>query len=114
MKVVYNACYGGFSLSDEAIVRYLQLKGWVFTTEKDEYGFIHYKVEGQDRWYHRDIPRADKHLVQVVEEMGKAANGRFADLAIEDVPSGARWRIDEYDGFESVMKDTDYEWQIAD
>lgn len=112
MKVVYNAQYGGFSLSDAAIVRYLNLKGWVFTAEKDKFGFISYTVEGK-HWYNRDIPRDDQTLVQVVEEMGKAANGQSATLMIEDVPSGSRWRIDGYNGLESVMKDTDYEWKVA-
>ena len=27
LKVVYNACYGGFGLSDEAYILYAKLKG---------------------------------------------------------------------------------------
>ena len=113
MKVVYNTCYGGFGLSDAAIERYLSLKGWAFTREDTKYVFPHYKVEGFDHWYYRDIPRDDQTLVQVVEEMGMEANGRFASLAIRDVPSGQRWRIDEYDGNEDVMTIDDYEWHVA-
>ncbi len=38
---------------------------------------------------------------------------RCADLKIEDVPSGSLWRIDEYDGRESVMTQGDYQWKLA-
>jgi len=113
MKIVYNTDYGGFSLSDAAIVRYLNLKGLAFTVEQDKYGFTRYNVDGHDHWYNRDIPRYDPHLVQVVEEMGSAANGSFANLTIAEVEAGQRYRVDEYDGFESVMTIDDYEWQIA-
>lgn len=113
MKVVYNADYGGFSLSDAAIERYLNLKGWAFKVEKDKYGFLHYIVEGHEHWYNRDVPRDDPILVQVVEEMGSAANGAHASLAIREIEAGQRWRIDEYDGSESVMTIDDYEWHIA-
>ena len=97
MKVVYNACYGGFSLSDAAITRYWEIKGGVPTPN----------------WYNRDIPRDDPALVQVVEELGDNADGSFANLTIDNIPSGARWRIDEYDGFETVRTIDDYEWHTA-
>lgn len=97
MKVVYNGCYGGFSLSDVAITRY-----WEIKAEKPPAG-----------WYNCNIARDDPVLVQVVEELGEKANGGFASLGLADVPSGQRWRIDEYDGFESVMTVDDYEWHTA-
>ncbi len=96
MKVVFNACFGGFGLSPIAEARYVELKG-----------------ELPKNFYQRNIKRDDPVLVQVVEELGKAANGSFADLKIIDVPAGTRWRIDEYDGSESVMAVDDYEWSIA-
>jgi hypothetical protein len=52
-------------------------------------------------------------LVQVVEQLGDKANGSYAKLFITDVPSGTKYRIDEYDGLESVMTIDDYEWSIA-
>lgn len=61
----------------------------------------------------RYIPRDDPHLVQVIEEMGEKASGRCASLKIAEVPSGSRYRIDEYDGNESVMTADDYDWQVA-
>lgn len=46
--------------------------------------------------------RTDKHLIQVIEELGDDANGRCAELAIVDIPDGTEYEIDEYDGMESI------------
>lgn len=61
----------------------------------------------------REIDRTDPALVQTVEELGDKANGRHAKLKIAEVPSGTLYRIDEYDGNESVMTQDDYDWKIA-
>lgn len=98
MKVVYNDCYGGFSISQKAIDRYWEIKGEPIP----------------ENWYNRDIKRSDPILVQVIEELGPLADGAFAQLAICDVPSGERYRIDEHDGIESVMTISDYAWEIAE
>jgi hypothetical protein len=52
-------------------------------------------------------------LVQVVEELGEKANDSFADLYIVELPAGTVYRIDEYDGRESVMTNDDYDWSVA-
>jgi len=57
--------------------------------------------------------RSDPALIQVIEELGDKANGECAKLRIEDVPKGTLWRIDEYDGNETVATRDSYEWQIA-
>jgi hypothetical protein len=136
-KIVYNACYGGFSLSDEAIMRYAEIKGITLYT-KQQYGFTHYYLcppEEYDRisaeekdnpvrpgrfaqsnklyFSDRDIERTDPILVQVVEELGDRANGSHAKLQIEELPAGTLYRIDEYDGIESVMTQDAYEWKVA-
>ena len=92
-KIVYNACFGGFGLSDEALERYHELGG-----------------KAKSRY---DVERADPLLVQVVEELGDRANTRFSDLRITDLPAGTKYRIDEYDGNESVCTIDDYEWSVA-
>ncbi len=50
----------------------------------------------------RDLERNDPILLQVVELLGKKANGRCADLKIIDIPDGVDWEIDDYDGLERV------------
>ena len=62
-KVVYNACYGGFSLSDEACDLYRLLTG----NEITKYGHI---GDGS----YNPIARHDPVLVQVVEQLGESAN----------------------------------------
>jgi hypothetical protein len=54
--------------------------------------------------YARDIPRDNPLLVQLVEEMGEAANGSCASLRIVEVPDDAEWEIAEYDGHERVAE----------
>ena len=50
----------------------------------------------------RPDDRTDKFLVQVVEELGKEANGSHAILAVIEIPDGVEWSLDEYDGIETV------------
>ena len=134
-KVVYNACYGGFNLSREACKRYWELQGkevwiedrefmdmftvWLVPPEKrvvkrewntmtrDEQ-LAYNKQYKEQTWDDNGVDRHDPILVQVVEELGDKANGMCAQLAIEEV-SGS-YRIDEYDGFESVETPESYEW----
>jgi len=61
----------------------------------------------------RDIPRTDPALVQVVEELGEKASGRFAHLVIHELPEGTRYRIEEYDGNESIETEHDIVWEVA-
>ena len=117
VKVAYNACYGGFSLSREGVLLGRELSGdpkWGGCMLKGElyddgsglatndYGHLDY-----------DFPRTDPVLIEVIEKLGKKANGTYASLAIAKVPKGEKYRIDEYDGVESVMRPDDYEWQVA-
>lgn len=122
-KVVYNACHGGFSLSIEAVKRAREISGdpkWGGATLPGEMfddgsgPARDYSFGGASSVYLKyDFPRTDPVLVQVVEELGDAADGPFAALAIEDVAEGTRYRIDEYDGLERVMTIDDYEWKTA-
>lgn len=62
----------------------------------------------------RDLDRTDPALVAVVEVMGsKAASGRFSSLQIEEIPDGTLYKIDEYDGLESLITQEDDDWLLA-
>jgi hypothetical protein len=87
-KVVYNACHGGFSLSLEALERMQEL------------GF-----KGETYY---DCARHNPILVQAVEEFGPKAGGLYADLRIALV--AGPYRIEEYDGSETVYEPCDYDW----
>ena len=62
----------------------------------------------------RDIERTDPILVSVVETMGSAAaSGRYAELIVEEIPDGTLYKIDYYDGVESLITQDDDDWQMA-
>ena len=80
MDIVINACFGGFNLSEDAYDRYRELGG-----------------TGESAW---DISRNDPLLIQVVREMGMAADGPHSELNIVSIPNDVDWTIEEYDGSE--------------
>ena len=84
-KVVYNAKYGGFGLSDEGIKQYN-------------------KRTSQTLSPYDYIPRDDMNLIELVEIMGKDINDKYSKLKIKEFPikykSFLQWS--EYDGNESV------------
>jgi hypothetical protein len=84
-KVAYNASFGGFGLSEKACEVLTKIKGKPVSP---------YDFNGYDR--------ADPDLIKVIEDLGDEANGSFADLQIKEIPDGASFEIDEYDGNESV------------
>lgn len=115
-KVVVNACYGGFGLSDAAVMRYAEIKGIRLVKIQSTYGdgenqftSEHFAIDGVDDpdsyFSYHDIERHDPILVQVVEELGDAADGEFANLRIADVPDDVKWYIDDYDGIETVCEE---------
>jgi hypothetical protein len=88
-KVVINACYGGFSLSEKAAKLYKQ-KLVDAGLPVPEYS-----------WYWK---RDDPLLVEIVETLGEEANGRAAELRIVEIPADVKWQIDEYGGNEWVAE----------
>ena len=82
MKVVINGCYGGFSLSDEALA-YLGIPG--------------------GSRYSYDDDRTNPKLVECVEKLGEAVNHDSASyLYVVEVPDDVKWTITDYDGVEQV------------
>lgn len=131
MKVVINQCYGGFGLSEKAVMRYAEIKGITLYPEDATYGKTYYTVAPEQRQkdigdgfyklstderikyneiasqqslYDRDIERNDPALVQAVEELGSEADGDYAKLSVTDIPDDVDWYIEEYDGKEWVAE----------
>jgi hypothetical protein len=88
-KVVYNACHGGFGLSEKGREMLDSLKG-------DE-GLCEYELE-----------RHDLDLVKVVETLGDLASASYARLKVGEVEG--LYHIGEYDGFESICTPDSYVW----
>jgi hypothetical protein len=135
MKIVINTVHGGFGLSHEGIMRYLELAGkqvwvsddpaWVWSKryslvppeermeEKNSEKFYEMTMEerkvynaeySKQNFSYYDIERTDPFLVQVVEELGDAANGDHAYLKVVDIPDDVEWQLEEYDGEEWVAE----------
>lgn len=65
----------------------------------------------EQSWYDRDVERNDPVLVQVVEELGDKASGKYSKLRVVEVDG--LYKINEYDGYESVETPDQIEWQYA-
>jgi hypothetical protein len=130
VKIVINRCYGGFGLSEDAMRLYAEKKDlpfYVYSDPKysgsifksyftaDPSGMTRINSDFYRKYhlYDLDIERNDPVLVEVVEELGDKANGMCAKLMIEEVPKGTLYRIDEYDGMESLVTTDNIEWKIA-
>lgn len=97
MKVVINRCHGGFGLSRKAIDMYCEAKGINPGKWKETWGFY-------DDFSCRNIERNDTILVQIVEKLGRDANGACADLSVVKIPDDIEWSIHEYDGSEWIAE----------
>jgi hypothetical protein len=112
-KIVINACYGGFSISNAAMKRYAELMGFEYKAPVKEY-YTSYVIDlAGTEISDYEINRTDPVLVQVVEELGDEANGMCSLLRIVELEKGTLYRIEEYDGFEHIETKADIEWKIA-
>lgn len=142
-KVVYNSCYGGFSLSPKAEKLFWERKTGkeIFAYALDYRNHNYIKVTDFDNYSSLDtfyfltkdygdilvdeipnecmefdiykIPRHDKDLVAVVEELGEEVNGSCAKLRIEEI-STPMYRITDYDGYESVETPDNIGWTVIE
>lgn len=125
MKVVINRCYGGFGLSNDAVIKLIEMKSkiietsdlrsWSSNPQLEVYGgyktikgydgiiVIDDKVYSVDRYGNEFRTHPD--LIKVVEELGEEkASGQLAELEIIEIPDGIDWYIDEYDGVETIRE----------
>ncbi|HEX7909932.1 MAG TPA: hypothetical protein VF534_17830 [Paraburkholderia sp.] len=122
MKIVINACYGGFSISKKA-AEFMAERGSERARREleehakpldpdDRFDAISIKygkertfhgygyVDGLEGRYERDDPL----LVAAVETLGEEAGGSYTNLKIVEIPDDVEWEIDEYDGFEHIAE----------
>ena len=128
MKIVINDCYGGFSVSHDALIEIYKRKGiklYAYKTVSREwfhlsddqarkeccplYRSVKLPTEATEHLENTyvstsGLDRNDPDLVAVVKKMGKKAWGMFAKLKVVDIPDDVQWEIKEYDGIEHVAE----------
>lgn len=114
-KVAINRCYGGFGISNKAFEKLLERKGIAydkveakFKLRGDDYDYYKEGHIGDSEYYISDYEmcsdRSDPDLIAVIEEMGEASWGGFAEISIVNIPDDVKWHIHEYDGMEYVAE----------
>jgi hypothetical protein len=110
VKVVINRCFGGFGLSDEAVLRYAELKGINLVRSEKHRWLSSWYVDGIEDANHLFVlddfldTRTDPTLIQVVEELGRRASSNASDLGVVEIPDGVEWHIAKHDGLEHVAE----------
>ena len=131
MKIILNKCFGGFDVSPEGYELYAKKKGLELYKYKDNLDFRNHeyiKIKGEKNelfkhyftkdfgeiakisdedyekynLYLREENRRDQTLIEVVEELGEKASGRFGELEVVEIPDNSFYKIDEYDGLETL------------
>ena len=143
MKIVLNDCYGGFGLSYLAQALYLLVQGktpyFYVQNHSSSYGVRTYTLAHDpqkinDLWAYcsftfqgefidhfpkdivnfKDIDRTDPILVSIVEILGsRAASSKLSFLTVVEIPDGTQYKIDSYDGVESIITRDDDDWITA-
>jgi hypothetical protein len=72
-------------------------------TKKDDIRFMGKYYFSKIRTYETEF-RTNPLLIQVIEELGDKASGRFSKLSIVEIPDDVEFTIEEYDGFEHVAE----------
>ena len=95
MKIVLNRSTGPrISLSALAIDRLSRLKGSaeLTSTKTPRVTNVLYS-----------LPRNDRDLVHIVEELGAAASDHDAELQVFEIPDDVSWRISDVAGYEYIV-----------
>ena len=128
-KIVYNSCYGGYSLSDKAIdwlsehgsertKNFIAQKRIEAKETEDFTSASQERIYNVTKFYVMDavrsfLKRHDPDLVAVVEALGKEVNGTFSELDIEEIDED-KYFIEEYDGRETVVTPDDICWEVIE
>lgn len=94
MKVVKNVSYGAFNLSNAALNRLSDLTGETPVQCKERFVW---SVPTKEL-------RSNPALIQVVEELGDAANTRHSCLKVVEIPDDVDVVFIEYDGMENIVE----------
>jgi|SRR5678809_709284 len=106
-KNVINKSYGRFCLSHQAFLRLREMGQQEALTEEDLCAYWPEAAAPNEPSFNQCgklIPRDDLKLTQVVEELGRAANGHSAELRVVSIPDDVQWEISGVGGMELVSE----------
>lgn len=127
-KIIYNDCYGGYTISDKAIdwrsehgserIKNFIAQKRIEAKERDDFSSVSQESIDNAKFYvmyavRSFLKRHDPDLVAVVEALCKEVNGTFSELAIAEIDED-KYFIDEYDGRETVVTPADLCWEVID
>lgn len=49
--------------------------------------------------------RVDPDFIKIVEKFGNKVNTQVSDIQIVEIPDGIKWKIDDYDGIETIHEE---------
>jgi len=128
MEIAVNKCYGGFKLSEEAILELIKMnsdlvkKSKLSEWEKDgldfssrlelfkdgfrKHRFYHLlekdgEIYSYDRAYNYKN-RTHQDLIKVIKKLKNKVNTSVSKIEIIQIPDDVDWEIDKYDGIESI------------
>lgn len=104
IEIAFNAGYGGFGISKEALDRMAELG----SDKAKECIELHKKSKSQYGSFDPEVERYDPILIQVIKELGNRASGSGATLAIGIIHMNDLINIDDYDGKESIERCYDH------
>ena len=108
----YDKCHK-YVLTPLADLRTMDTNRYVYCSTKDQGKIINHFPDHVVNFH--DIVRDDPDLIDVIETIGlDAASGRLASLEIHELPIGALYKIDQYDGLESLITLEDDDWIKAE
>ena len=107
VKIVINTSYDRFCVSHKAFLRLRELGQPDALNETDHGAYWPQAASPQEPSLNRCgilIPRDDRRLVQVVEELRGEANGHCAELKVVTIPDDVEWVVVKKDGREQVSE----------
>jgi hypothetical protein len=131
MKVVVNRCFGGFGISNKALLELIKrnsqyvekINVYSYCKNKDEisrdfmefdseykqHRYMNMLLKNDDLYMLKDRYlenfRSDPDLIDIIEKLGEESFGKHADLEIVNVPDDIKWYIDDYDGRETIREE---------
>ena len=114
VKVVYNKCFGGFGIS-KICAEWMAERGHAGAIELLKLDREWQEDESDEYWggWHGGAFNCDRHdplLGEAVETLGDTVNGDVSELKVHTLKHGNRYKIDQYDGMETVMEPEDIKW----